>query len=248
MPVAPSLRDLIDAALHAVMEEAAAEAKLSAGTLGRCGDYAIVGARVLSKLLGHPYVAVAGGEIIDCGGGMYVVLFPSRKARRHARKLSDLKDYHCWIQSVHMSSEGVARLESIDFTVRHNRAVADLLGVPFTLSDEAYLWDWLDQIPLVLTPVRPQLSANGNGGDWMWRDDVCMRLLRKYAHEHDALLNTLVARVFKRLADLIEASANANLGTSPNASLPLCANSLLCVRTVRQGADSAILRSADRPA
>lgn len=46
-PVAPQLRDLIDSALNTVMEHAATEAGLSAGTLGRCGDYALVGARAI---------------------------------------------------------------------------------------------------------------------------------------------------------------------------------------------------------
>lgn len=236
MPVAPQLRDLIDSALNTVMEHAAAEAALSAGTLGRCGDYALVGARVLSVLLGHPYVAVAGGEIIDCGGGRYIVLFPSRKARRHARKLSDLTDYHCWIQAEHGLPAGGVRREWIDFTVRHNRQVAGVFDVPYLAADQNYSWEWQDSIAPVPAAVRPQLSANGNGGDWMWREAVCMRLLRKYAQEHETLLNRLTADVLNQLADMLDAR-----------SAP---GTLLCgkLRTVRQAADSAIVRLAGRPA
>ncbi|WP_425753432.1 hypothetical protein, partial [Escherichia coli] len=60
LPVAPALRGMIDAALNAVMEEAAAEARLTMGTLGRCADYALVGARVLRLLLNRPYTALSG--------------------------------------------------------------------------------------------------------------------------------------------------------------------------------------------
>lgn len=228
MPVPPYLRDLIDSALNAVMEEAAVDAGLSAGTLGRCADYALVGARVLSALLGHPYVAVAGGEIIDCGGGMYVVLFPSRKARRHARKLSDLKDFHCWIQAEHISAQGSRRREWIDFTVRHDRQVAEVFDVPYCAAGQNYLWDWQDCIEPVPVAVRPQLSANGNGGDWMWCDAVCLRLLRKYEQEHAALLN--------RLADMVD--------TRSTSVAPPCGK----LRIVRQAADSAIARLAGHPA
>src|SRR5450830_845812 len=132
--LSPLIRSWIDEALNFVMEKAAVEAGLKAGTLGRCADYAIVGARVLSRLSGHPYVAVSGGELIDCGGGRFIVLFPARSARRRARRLSDLKDYHCWIQSTHITPEGDARLEWIDFTIRHDGLVADMLGVSYLKS------------------------------------------------------------------------------------------------------------------
>ena len=236
MPVVVPLRDLVDSALNTVIERAAAEARLAAGTLGRCGDYALVGARVLSVLLDRPYVAVAGGEIIDCGGGRYIVLFPSRKARRHARKLSDLKDYHCWIQAEHGLPQGGTRLEQVDFTVRHNRQVAGVFRVPYLAADQDYLWEWQDVIVPVPAEVRLQLSANGNGGDWMWCDAVCMRLLHKYAQEHETLLQQLTADVLNQLADMIDAR-----------SAP---GTLLCgkLRTVRQVADSAIGRLASRPA
>ncbi|MFJ9449427.1 MULTISPECIES: hypothetical protein [unclassified Herbaspirillum] len=204
LPVAPVLRGLIDEALNAVMEEAAGNACLSLGTLGRCADYAIVGARVLSKLSDHPHVAVAGGEIIDCGNGMYIVLFPTRSARRHARKLSDLKDYHCWIQSVHATPDGKERLEWIDFTIRHDPLVAKMFGILYSNPRKGdYLWDWYDSVPEVPADIRPQLSVNGNCGDWMWTDAICMRLLHKYEQEHDVLLNDLVARVLHRLADMV---------------------------------------------
>src|SRR5579875_3502407 len=67
VPVPPVLRSLIDQTINAILEEAASSSGLEAGPIGRCGDYAIVGARVLTLLTRHPYVAVSGGELIDCG-------------------------------------------------------------------------------------------------------------------------------------------------------------------------------------
>lgn len=63
-----------------------------------------------------------------------------------------------------------------------------------------------------------------------------MRLLRKYAQEHEALLNRLTASVLNQLADLLDAR-----------SAP---GTLLCgkLRTVRQAADNATVRLAGRPA
>ncbi|WP_231602624.1 hypothetical protein [Herbaspirillum chlorophenolicum] len=210
MPIDPATRDLIDAALNTVMESAAADASLSMGTLGRCADYALVGARVLSLLLNRPYVAVSGGEIIDCGDGLYVVLFPSRDARRRARKLSDLKDYHCWIEALHSMPDGSHRLESIDFTARHDRLVADMFDIPYTRQDgRDYLWEWHDRIPEVPMQARHQLAANGRNGDWMWTDKNCLRLLRLYEEEHDSLLNTLAGKVLHALADAMQARATA---------------------------------------
>lgn len=205
LPITPLMKSWIDEALNFVVEKAAARACLETGTLGRCTDYAIVGARVLSRLSGHAYSAVAGGELIDCGGGRFIVLFPARSARRHARKLSDLKEYHCWIESTHITPEGDARLEWIDFTIRHDGLVADMLGVPYLNSrTDSYLWDWRDNIREVPLEARSQLSVNGKSGAWMWTDEVCMRLLSRYEKEHDKLYNDLVAQVLHRLADIIE--------------------------------------------
>ncbi|WP_433692011.1 hypothetical protein [Herbaspirillum seropedicae] len=202
---------MIDEVLNRVIEEAALDAELSAGSLGRCADYALVGARVLSLLLNHKYEALAGGEIIDCGNGVYVVLFPSRKSRRHARLLSDLKDYHCWIQASHRSSNGTENVEVIDFTSRHDQLWAEKFNVAYTKEQSPrYLWEWQENIPPVPLEVRPQLSANRKTGNWMWTDPDCMRLMKKYEKDYDAVLSELTAKVLHALADSIEI-ANANV-------------------------------------
>ncbi|GCB06650.1 hypothetical protein [Ralstonia sp. SET104] len=205
VPVPPALRSLIDQAINSVLEDAALRARLTAGPVGRCADYAIVGARVLTLLTGHPYLAVAGGELIDCGSGRYIVLNPPRAARRVARKLSELKEYHCWIQSLHDASGSRRRLEIVDFTVRHDWDVAKLLGVPFTRSTaDSYLWEWDDAIGEVPTQARVHVNTTRKKVDWLWEDANSTRLLRKYEKDYDALFRQLTALTIARLADDIE--------------------------------------------
>jgi len=210
LPVAPALRNMIDAALNAVMEEAAAEARLTMGTLGRCADYALVGARVLRLLLNRPYTALSGGEIIDCGSGLYVALHPGRKARRSARKLSELKDYHCWIEALHPMPDGSLRREIIDFTMRHDPLVAEVCGLPFTRSHRHdYLWAWQEEIAPLPLAARAQLPPQSRSGDWMWVDQDCLRLLKKYEQDHEGLLARLTGQVLHKLVEAMQAQEEA---------------------------------------
>ncbi|MCW3478451.1 hypothetical protein OL229_02580 [Neisseriaceae bacterium JH1-16] len=129
MPVPIEVRDLIDESLNAVLEETYAHREI--GPVGKCHDYAIVGARVLSLLLNHPYQAVSGGEILDCGNGIFTIIFPSRVERRQARHLSEMSHFHCWIQADHIVA-GRHRLEIVDFTARHDGDFARALNIDFT--------------------------------------------------------------------------------------------------------------------
>ena len=210
LPVAPALRGMIDAALNAVMEEAAAEARLTMGTLGRCADYALVGARVLRLLLNRPYTALSGGEVIDCGSGLYVAMHPGRKARRSARKLSELKDYHCWIEALHPMPDGSLRREIIDFTMRHDPLVAEVCGLPFTRSHRHdYLWAWQEEIAPLPLAARAQLPPQSRSGDWMWVDQDCLRLLKKYEQDHEGLLARLTGQVLHKLVKAMQAQEEA---------------------------------------
>lgn len=210
LPVAPALRGMIDAALNAVMEEAAAEARLTMGTLGRCADYALVGARVLRLLLNRPYTALSGGEVIDCGSGLYVAMHPGRKARRGARKLSELKDYHCWIEALHPMPDGSLRREIIDFTMRHDPLVAEVCGLPFTRSHRHdYLWAWQEEIAPLPLAARAQLPPQSRSGDWMWVDQDCLRLLKKYEQDHEGLLARLTGQVLHKLVEAMQAQEEA---------------------------------------
>lgn len=211
-PVEPALRDMIDAALNAVMEDAATQAHLTMGTLGRCADYALVGARVLRLLLHRPYTALSGGEIIDCGDGLYVALHPGRQARRSARKLSELKDYHCWIEAQHPMPDGTVRRELIDFTARHDPLVASVYGLPFTRPHVSnYLWAWHEEIAPLPLAARAQLPPQNRSGDWMWADQNCLRLLKKYEQDHDGLLDHLTGQVLHKLVEAMQTHEDAAL-------------------------------------
>jgi len=207
IPVPARLRTLIDESLNFTLEEIYADRFM--GAFGKCADYAIVGARVLSKLLDQPYVPVAGGEIIDCGDGMFIVLFPSRTSRRNARNLSELMEFHCWIQSFHAVPDRKPRLELVDFTVRHDRDSAHALNVGFTRQpEENYLWDWSEELDREIPPaVRDHPALRGRRKGWMWTDRACTRLLLKYEKENDAFFGKLTALVLNRLADKLESSA-----------------------------------------
>lgn len=201
-PVPPVLRSLIDQTINSILEEAASSSGLEAGPIGRCGDYAIVGARVLTLLTRHPYVAVSGGELIDCGSGRYVVLNPSRTARRTARKLSEVREYHCWIQAQHEVAPNQTRLEIVDFTARHDEQVANMLGVPFTrTAAPSYLWDWEDAIGEVPEDARAHMNTTRKKLDWLWEDANCTRLLHKYEKDYDVVFRRLTALAILRLAD-----------------------------------------------
>jgi len=209
-PVPSVLRSLIDQTINAILEEAASSSGLEAGPIGRCGDYAIVGARVLTLLTGHTYVAVSGGELIDCGSGRYVVLNPSRAARRAVRKLSELKEYHCWIQALHDDAPNRSRVEIVDFTARHDEQVANLLGVPFTrTAAPSYIWEWEDALGDVPDDARAHMNTTRKKLGWLWEDPSCTRLLHKYEKDYDALFGRLTALAILRLADSFETALAA---------------------------------------
>lgn len=220
------LRQAIDTAIQAVLGRVYARQGL-----GRCATYAIVGAQVLSKLLDHPYHAVCGGQVLDCGGGLYLVLYPVRQARRHARNLGDMTEYHCWIESQRLVPGMVApRTEVVDFTARHDAASAALFNVPFTRYPAPdYIWTWADvmnrQFPDSLR-AHPQLA--GRKPQWMWVDAQCTRWLGEMEKAQPGYYAKLVDAVIAALTPLLEplvtvapqSAATAAEPISPEAEIP----------------------------
>jgi hypothetical protein len=211
VPVPLALRPFIDEAIHSVIENAVLQAGLSNGPVFRCADYATVGARVLGKLTGHSYLAVAGKAIMDCGAGRFLVLSPARTARRQAATLSQVVGYHCWIQSLHPVCGGSPRLEMIDLTLRHDWATAKALGVPFTRpTNKCYLWDWSDALGQAPPELRTCLGPGSSASGWMRKDAHCTRLLRKYERKYAATFERLTALALARLCDNLEVALSAN--------------------------------------
>jgi hypothetical protein len=210
VPVPLPWRDFIDQTLNAVFEALYCGEGFPLGAVGRCADYAIVGARLLGKLTGHPYQAVAGGEIIDCGAGSYLVLYPQPDSLRNARILSEVRGYHCWIQSIHTGPDGTQRLELIDFTVRHDGQVARLAGSPYHAAPKSYLWDWHDALPEVPAEIRRQFAAHGLKIDWAWADPQCTHLLQQYEQQEEALFERITGVVLNTLANDLETMLSTN--------------------------------------
>jgi len=169
----------------------------------RCANYAIVGARVLSVLTDVRYLPVAGGEVMDFGEGNFYALCTTRERRRTAKHLSQLARYHCWIEARHTGDDGLARTEVVDFTVRHDAAVASAVGMAFTRAHRAYFWGWENEhgVPAELQD-HPVFAKHGPR--WRWAERECTALLRSYERERPDYFGRQVGRALNLLADQIE--------------------------------------------
>ena len=205
MPVPVIWRDMIDMALYEEMEKKYLNRSL--GAFGRCAEFAITGARVLRLLTGKKdYLAVGGGQIVDCGSGEYILISPTRGERRKAQNLADMKFYHCWIQREQLGSGHCLAMEYVDFTVRYDKATADILKRPYQRENPApYSWGPAAAYDL---PFPASLADNpvlrGRQSGWLWRDPVCVRLLRKYENENDDYFSQMTSQVLHNIADRIE--------------------------------------------
>lgn len=199
-------RDMIDAAVHGVLQSHIQRVGQDLARIERCIEYAVVGARVLERLTGLKYQAVCGGGVIDCGQGHYLVLYPERQLRRKARSLADINEFHCWIEARHALADWAGRLEVVDFTCRHDRVVAGMCGVPYERHDaQDYLWAWNDELAPLPVPLRQRLPPAAQG--WLWRDERCSVLLQQYALLHCATFDLLSEEVLAVLRASMAAAA-----------------------------------------
>lgn len=97
---------------------------------GLCHVYAIVGSNVLSIVLGHHYIPVAGMAVIDAGGGCFLEMLDNAAFGRERGGA-----FHCWIESANL-----VETELIDFTFRHNAVYAATQGIKWRNKGKAYLW------------------------------------------------------------------------------------------------------------
>lgn len=203
------LRDLIDEALHFVITRNYPKSNQG---LGKCPVYASLGAKVLSSIFGRPFVAVAGGQITDFGGGMYVVACHTRSERRNARSLEDLSKYHCWIQSEIFVPGHRHRVEIVDFTVRHDRLMAEELGYPYLIQNQRdYLWCWHDELVMPSELMNHPDLGGHKERFWIWKDERCTLLLKENEKKHQAHYDEMAGEVFQRLGRRIEEVFPANL-------------------------------------
>ncbi|WP_423025675.1 hypothetical protein [Undibacterium sp. SXout20W] len=167
--------------------------------------YAIVGAQVLTMLTGTQCTAVCGGQIMDCGSDQYVVISPNRKELRSARKLSEISNYHCWIQ-VSPVDKGDTSPVIIDFTLRHDSYCAKLLKKPFNRCDLLpFLWEGMSYFD---KPIPQELRHHPHLKDreygWLWRNAHCEKLLQQYIADNRAHFSLLSSLVLDTFANRIE--------------------------------------------
>lgn len=202
LPVPQLLRQAVDSAIQNVL------GRVYAGdAFGRCATYSIVGAQVLSQVLARPYQPVSGGQVLDCGSGLYLVLYPTREARRRARQLVEMTEYHCWVEAQHpVEGLPVPRVEVVDFTARHDAATAALFGVPFTRRHApAYIWEWADVLARSFPDsLREHPDMRGRTPAWSWVDPQCTALLLDMWRTQPDYYDRLAHAVINSLAALLE--------------------------------------------
>jgi hypothetical protein len=201
-PPDAELRRVIDDVVHRSVSEATTQDGFM-----RCANYAIIGARLLALLTGLPYRPVAGGEVMDFGNGNLYVLCSTRERRRTAKHLSQLARYHCWIEARHTDADGRKRTEIVDFTLRHDAKVADMVGMAFVRAHQpSYIWGWEDE-----HAVPPELHDHPafakQGPRWRWVERECTALLRAYERERPDYFGRQISRALNLLADRVEAYA-----------------------------------------
>ncbi|WP_374349504.1 hypothetical protein [Chitinimonas sp.] len=230
LPVSPAIRTALDCAIQSVLGRIYAQQ-----ALGRCATYAIVGARVLSEVLKHPYYPVCGGQVLDCGNGMYIVFYPGREERRRARRLGDMRDYHCWIQAQRKCAGSTrTRIEIVDFAARHDRASAEMLGVPFErASDLDYLWVWEDVQALAFPDsLRSHPDMRSRRPAWQWVDEKCTRLLLD--------MQAAQPGFYRQLSEAVIASLGEHASPANSASTLLTPQFRLRLPELRQHAGSLV--------
>lgn len=212
-PIPRPAQALIDEAINATLEAAASRARLPAGPVGRCADYAIVGAKLLTLLTNQPYRPVGGGGVVDCGQGRRIVLQPSRVSRRSARKLSQLNSYHCWIRASHFPDSDAFFEEIVDFTLRHDSLVAQQYGMPFLRMDTpAFLWEAFPGGIPVKKGAATRPGDTPGEAETHWEIQEIVQLVQQYAQDFNPLFESLAAQAMGQLAELIDARKHQRLG------------------------------------
>lgn len=202
-PVQRNVQILLDQAMYEVMS--ARFAGTPHQDFGKCAAYAIVGAQVLHLLTGARCEAVCGGQIMDCGNEQYLVISPKRAEIRNARYLSDLSNYHCWIE---VTPPGIHLHETliIDFTARYDADSAKFLGQSYAPAERLnFLWEhdryFNKQIPQAVQH-HPHLRNKESG--WLWREARCEKLLNRYAQQNRAQFAQMCADTLQIFADKVE--------------------------------------------
>lgn len=135
-----------------------------------CHAHAIVGANLISVVMGKVYRPVAGLALIDCGGD-YIRLLDNAAFANPAGGA-----FHCWIESADPS---FLEKEVVDLTFRHNHEYAVKNGMGWNRPHPPdYLWGpyskvvvqhALDALPPGFDEGQVWLRETNEGWDWITR-------------------------------------------------------------------------------
>jgi hypothetical protein len=164
--VSQSIQSLIAASVNGVIKRLYPEQYCSL-----CHVHAIVGANLISVVLGRVYRPVAGLALIDCGESNFLQLLDNEAFANPAGGA-----FHCWIESADVS---FVEKDVVDLTFRHNHEYAAKNGTPWRRAlPPAFLWGpeskvvvhaSLDAIPASFPEGMVWLCETDEGWSWMTR-------------------------------------------------------------------------------
>ncbi len=162
--MASSIQNLIAASVNHLLRQLFPEEYCSL-----CHVHAIVGANVISIVLGRVYRPVAGLAAIDCGGGNLIRLTDNAAFANPAGGA-----FHCWIESV---DDGISQKQVVDLTFRHNHLYALKNGMQWLRPPPPeFLWGpqreivlsaSLDRLPDSFPDGMVWLHETDEGWDWI---------------------------------------------------------------------------------
>ncbi len=155
-----------------------------------CHVHAIVGANLISVVLGRVYRPVAGLALIDCGGGFIELLDNDAFANPAGGA------FHCWIESADPS---FVEKEVVDLTFRHNHEYAANNGMPWRRAlPPDYLWGPASKV-VVDAPLEAMPTEFPEGMVWLFETDEGWNWMTRHLAENMNAYVTLTAEALKEL-------------------------------------------------
>lgn len=155
-----------------------------------CHVHAIVGANLISVVLGRVYRPVAGLALIDCGG-QFIELLDNDAFANPAGGA-----FHCWIESADPSMQ---EREVVDLTFRHNHEYAVKNGLAWRRAHPPdYLWGPYSKV-VVKAPLDAIPAAFPDGQVWLCETDAGWEWMTRHLAENMNAYVVLTAEALKHL-------------------------------------------------
>ena len=189
-----SIQSLIAASVNGVLRRLYPEQYCSL-----CHVHAIVGANLISVVLGKVYRPVAGLAVIDCGDG-FIRLLDNDAFDNPAGGA-----FHCWIESADSS---FLEKEVVDLTFRHNHEYALKNGMAWTRrAPPAYLWGPASKV--VVPQELDALPASFDEGQvWLRETDKGWQFMTRHLAENMNAYVRLTAEALKELESRLPAASS----------------------------------------